>query len=86
MRTEVMRSRRSLLAEAAAALAAAGVSQPRREALRLWSELVGASSAELLLEGQVAVDQEAAAALRHAVRRRAGGEPLAHVTGRAGLS
>jgi release factor glutamine methyltransferase len=85
MRSEVVASRRSLLAEAAAALAAAGVNEPRREALRLWSELRGASPAEIILQGQEAVGPEAAAALRTAVRRRASGEPLAHVAGRAGF-
>jgi release factor glutamine methyltransferase len=85
MGSEVVQSRRSLLAEAAAALAAAGLCEPRREALRLWAGLQDASAADILLESQVEVGQEATAALRDAVRRRARGAPLAHVLGRTGF-
>jgi release factor glutamine methyltransferase len=84
MRSDVAPSRRALVAEATAVLADAGVLEPRREALRLWSDLRG-SSAEVLLHGDRAVEPDAAAAWRDAVRRRAGGEPLAHVTGRVGF-
>ena len=73
---DVLPSRRALLAEATAELTAAGVSEPRREALRLWTEL-RSNAAE--------VKPELAAALRDAVRRRAGGEPLSHVAGRTGF-
>jgi release factor glutamine methyltransferase len=73
-----------LLAEATSALAAAGLPEPRREALRLWAEL-GASAAQVLLDGEVASDPAQAASLRAAVRRRAAGEPLPHITGRVGF-
>jgi release factor glutamine methyltransferase len=81
---EVLLTRRALLAETAAALAAAGVSSPRREALRLWAELQS-SVAELLVDGEAQAAPELANALRELVRRRAVGEPLAHVTGRQGF-
>ena len=81
---ELLLSRRALLAEATAALATGGVREPRREALRLWSELRG-SAAEVLIEGDDAPDLGLIGALRGAVERRAGGEPLAHVVGRAGF-
>jgi release factor glutamine methyltransferase len=81
---EVLLSRRALLDEATATLAAGGVTEPRREALRLWREL-RASVAEALVDGAAAAEPELAAALRKAVRRRAAGEPLAHVAGRAGF-
>ena len=81
---EVLRSRRALLAEATTTLAAAGVPSPRREALRLWAEL-RASVAEVLVDGEVEADPVLAGALRESVRRRAAGEPLAHVTGRHGF-
>lgn len=81
---ELMPSRRALLAEVTACLDAAGVSEPRREALRLWAEL-RPSVAEVMVEGDVETDPGLAVALRAAVRRRARGEPLAHVAGRAGF-
>ncbi len=85
MRSDVALSRRALLAEATDALSAAGVSEPRREALRLWSDLPGAPPAEVVLDGEAEAEPEAAMALRLAVRRRVGGEPLAHAAGRAGF-
>jgi release factor glutamine methyltransferase len=84
MGPEVLPSRRDLLAEATAALASGGVPEPRREALRLWAELCP-SVAEVLIEGEAETDAELATALRELVRRRAAGEPLAHVTGRTGF-
>jgi len=81
---EVLRSRRALLAEATTTLAAAGVPSPRREALRLWAEL-RSSVAEVLVDGEMEADPVLAGALRESVRRRAAGEPLAHVTGRHGF-
>ncbi len=81
---EVGRSRRTLLAEATAALAAAGVSEPRREALRLWAGL-RSSVAEVMVEGDMMADPDFSADLQAAVGRRASGEPLAHVAGRAGF-
>jgi release factor glutamine methyltransferase len=81
---EVLTTRRALLAEATAVLAASGVSEPRREALRLWAEL-RPSAAEVLVEGDAEAEPELVVALRHAVRRRAAGEPLAHVVGRIGF-
>ena len=81
---ELMPSRRGLLAQATAQLEAAGVSEPRREALRLWAEL-RSSAAEVMVKGDVEAEPELAAGLREAVGRRARGEPLAHVAGRAGF-
>jgi release factor glutamine methyltransferase len=85
MRSDMALSRRALLAEATATLSAAGVSEPRREALRLWSDLRGAPPSEVFLDGETEAEPAAAAALRVAVRRRAGGEPLAHASGRVGF-
>jgi release factor glutamine methyltransferase len=85
MRSDLALTRRALLAEATAALSAAGVSEPRREALSLWSEHRGGPPAEIFLDGDSEPDPAAAAALRLAVRRRAAGEPLAHAAGRIGF-
>jgi release factor glutamine methyltransferase len=76
---------RELLSELSATLGAAGVPESRREALRLWRELSGAPAAGALLRPDDPVDAELAAALRRASVRRAAGEPLAHVAGRAGF-
>jgi release factor glutamine methyltransferase len=79
-----MLSRRALLAEATAELGAAGVSEPRREALRLWAEL-RRSATEAIVEPDAEADPALATRLREAVRRRARGEPLAHVAGHTGF-
>lgn len=85
MASEAGVSRGSLLAEGAAALAGAGLGAPRREALRLWAELTGEGSASALVPPETPVPRERAAAFAEAIRRRAAGEPLAHVTGRTGF-
>jgi release factor glutamine methyltransferase len=85
MASDMGPTRRSLIAEATAALSSAGVAEPRREALRLWSELRGGSPAEVLLDGEAETDVATASALRQVVGRRVAGEPLAHVTGRIGF-
>ena len=78
-------SRRALLAEAAATLARAGIAEPRREALRLWTELVPEAGEALVLGPDQPVEPEGEEALRLVVRRRAEGEPFAHVVGRVGF-
>src|SRR5688572_8837576 len=85
MRSDMTLSRRALLAEATAALSAAGVSEPRREALRLWTDLRGAPPSEVFLDGEAEAEPAAAGALWVAVCRRAAGEPLAHAAGRIGF-
>ena len=60
---------RSLLDRAAETLRRGRVPEPRREALRIWGELGGHAAPSFLA----------------AVERRAGGEPLAYVTGRVGF-
>ena len=85
MPSDMAPTHRSLIAEATAALSSAGVAEPRREALRLWSELRGGSPVEVLLDGEAETDVATASALRQVVGRRVAGEPLAHVTGRIGF-
>lgn len=87
----------SLLAEGTATLAAAGIAEPRREALALWGAVAGMPAGEAAfaaLESRLgptrtAVDQRStrasAAQYHRAIARRAGGEPLAYVTGQAGF-
>jgi release factor glutamine methyltransferase len=76
---------RELLSELAGALEAAGVPEPRREVLSLWRDLSGRSAAGALVRPDAPVDAELASALRRGSARRAAGEPLAHVAGRAGF-
>ncbi len=85
MGSEVALSRRRLLAEGAAVLKAAGLSTPRRQALRLWTDLVDEPADAALLTEADDVAPEQGAAFAAAIRRRAAGEPLAYVTGRAGF-
>jgi release factor glutamine methyltransferase len=85
MISELARTRRDLLVAAAGLLAAAGLAQPRREALRLWAELGGGHPGEALLSPEATVAPAFARRLLDAARRRASGEPLAHVAGRIGF-
>jgi release factor glutamine methyltransferase len=85
MAPEIGITGRELLSELAATLGAAGVPEPRREALSLWRDLSGGSAAGALVHPDAPVDAELASALRRGSSRRAAGEPLAHVAGRAGF-
>jgi release factor glutamine methyltransferase len=78
-------SRRALLDEATATLGAAALPQPRREAVRLWSQLTGEKPAELFLSSDDGVPPSAVSDFRVAVRRRSAGEPLAYVSGQVGF-
>lgn len=85
MRSEAGVSRRTLLAHGASALEAAGIGTPRREARRLWTDLLGQPAGGAMLDPDEAVLPEPAAAYASAVARRAAGEPLAYVTGWTGF-
>lgn len=74
-----------LIADAGTMLEAARVDEPRREALRLWSDLVEASPVDAILGRRAPVSAEQVAEFLSAVERRASGEPLAYVSGRAGF-
>jgi release factor glutamine methyltransferase len=85
MRSEVGVPRRLLLANGTAALEAARIGAPRREALRLWAELSGETPGAAVIEPDQTVPADCAAAFAAAIRRRAAGEPFAHVSGWAGF-
>ncbi len=78
-------SRRELLAGVSAALRAGAVPEPRREALRLWTAVLGGHSTDAFLGPTESVEPALADVLWRAAERRARGEPLAHVTGLAGF-
>lgn len=76
-----------LIAGAAARLATAGIADARREAVRIWADQAGitAGEAQVALVSDGAVSEAQAAGYLALVGRRALGEPLAYVTGRAGF-
>jgi len=74
-----------LFDEATVALKAAGVIKPRREANRLWAWLTRTNPGEAFLGRERGASLEAVPAFRDAVARRAAGEPIAYVLGRAGF-
>lgn len=77
--------RGAILAEATRLLAEAGLDQPRGEALRLWRDLADRHPADALIRPELPLSEAVAARILAAAARRAGGEPLAYVTGRAGF-
>ena len=85
MPAEIGRSRRTLLAEAGGTLEAAGIASPRREARRLWTDLLGEPAEYAVLHADDAVPVERAEQFRGAAARRAAGEPLAYVTAWTGF-
>ena len=78
-------TRRALLAEIAAVLAAGGIAEPRREALRLWTALRDTAAADVVVDGHLTEEPGSTEVIRRAAHRRAAGEPLAHVAGSAGF-
>lgn len=70
---------------AAATLSEAGIPEARHETLRLWADLKRQSVAEVLLQRDLVASPADALRFFRAVGRRAGGEPLAYVTGWAGF-
>lgn len=73
------------LDRATAALASAGIAEPRREAVRLLADLLDWTPADVALgRGQV-IEPDRRRWIDRAVARRAAGEPLPYVTGLAGF-
>lgn len=85
MAAEVAVTAGSALEHAAALLSAAGVPDARREAARLAEAAWRLDQGQARLRGDRVVSGEETDRLAGLVRRRAGGEPLAHVTGFAGF-
>jgi release factor glutamine methyltransferase len=75
----------ALLTEATERLTAAGLPEPRREALRLWADARGVEPSRAWLDRDRPVASEDAAQFLTQIARRAAGEPLAYVTGSAGF-
>ena len=74
-----------ILAEGRRRLGASGVADPAREVREIWAALFDRVPGESVLERDRPLAAAAVARLAAAFDRRAGGEPLAHVTGAAGF-
>jgi release factor glutamine methyltransferase len=74
-----------LIDDAAERLRRAGMAEPRRQAIRIWSELSEGDPADVFLRRDHSIHSAAARVYQKAVRRRCQGEPLAHVTGWCGF-
>jgi release factor glutamine methyltransferase len=79
---EVALSLQRLLEAGTERLRRGGLSDPRRQAHRLWSDLGGSGP---VVRRDVTVEPEAAARFEGAISRRLEGEPLPHVTGWSGF-
>lgn len=75
----------ALVADGARRLRQAGVSEPRREAVRLWAGVTKGNAADVALGREGPVDRRTEVRYERAVARRSAGEPLAHVTGMVGF-
>ncbi|MBS7541136.1 peptide chain release factor N(5)-glutamine methyltransferase [Ancylobacter lacus] len=75
-------TRRDLLAATTARLRAAGLDEPAREARLLVKAALGLTDADLIARDEVAVEDGHIVHLTALTSRRAGGEPLARLTGR----
>lgn len=75
-------TRRDLLAATAERLRAAGLAEPAREARLLVKAALGLNDADLIARSEVTVEDGHIVLLTALTSRRAGGEPLARLTGR----
>jgi release factor glutamine methyltransferase len=82
---ELALSLRTLIDDGAEQLRRSGARKPRREAIRIWTELGQRAPAQIFLDREQPVDTTAAMLFHDAISRRAGGEPLPHVIGRSGF-
>lgn len=82
---EATQALQGLLESAGQLLAAGGVPEARREAIRIWTDLNRMSAAATVTARGESVGSDRAVAYRAAVGRRAAGEPLAYVTGWTGF-
>ncbi|MEP6590969.1 MAG: peptide chain release factor N(5)-glutamine methyltransferase [Gemmatimonadota bacterium] len=83
--TESTATLQGLLESAATLLTAAGVPEARRTAIRLWSDLAGASTGRTILARGESVSSGQALDFLAAAGRLACGEPFAYVTGWSGF-
>jgi release factor glutamine methyltransferase len=82
---EMAVSLRTVLERATERLRRVGIPEARREALRIWSDLDRRTLGEGWFTSAVDPEPDTVTRYQEAVDRRAGGEPLAHVTGWTGF-
>lgn len=82
---ELALSLRTLIEDGAEQLRRSGTREPRREAIRVWTDLGPRAPAQILLDREQPVDPAEARLFHDAISRRARGEPLPHVVGRSGF-
>lgn len=82
---ELALSLRTLIEDGAEQLRRSGTREPRREAIRIWTDLGPRAPAQILLDREQPVDPAEARLFHDAISRRARGEPLPHVVGRSGF-
>lgn len=75
----------ALLCQGGQALREAGIEDSRREARLLLAHALGSTTEALLREPRAEVPAETAGLFRSLLARRAGREPMAQITGRAGF-
>jgi release factor glutamine methyltransferase len=75
----------ALIDDGAALLRRSGVAEPRRQAIRIWTELGHHDPTEVFLGREHPVDPAELVRFQEAISRRAHGEPLPHVTGCSGF-
>jgi release factor glutamine methyltransferase len=75
----------ALIDDGAARLRRARVGEPRREAIRIWTELGQRTPGDVFLEREHPVDVGESVRFQEAISRRAKGEPLPHITGCSGF-
>jgi release factor glutamine methyltransferase len=82
---ELATSLGTLIDDGAGQLRRSGARAPRRQAIRIWTELGQRAPAQVFLERERPVDPAEAMLFHDAISRRSRGEPLAHITGRSGF-
>lgn len=75
----------TMIHDGAERLGRSGVAEPRREAIRIWSDLTEGAREDVFLRRGHPVGADAADSFHRAITRRAHGEPLSHVTGWSGF-
>ena len=82
---ELALSFRALIADGTEQLRNSRVDDPRRQAMRIWTELDQRTAAQSVLDDEHPVHPAEAVRFHDAISRRARGEPLPHITGRTGF-